>query len=826
MEPPHSAHEHPRSAVSAYRTIRPRVEESAGFAAKTRFHRREGSIRTLTPSGQPTAPHRRTLGAARLPYGATAARRILFRVPPRILAVSVIPALLALAGCGGTVSANPSSGSLTITPGSVTVDTNCTGCNIRGASATYEQFSAVLTGGSTAAVTWTLSGGDAVAGKGSITSSGHYTPPSYLTADSVTVTVTAALQSNPGKTASATIAIAPGFLQPLTPENAALGAGAAITFTGYIAEAGGSAAIHYALSNTASGLSGGQGALGATTCARGSQVFTSCTVTYTAPSVISSTAATFVVATVGSSSSRTDAELLINAAGVDSNPAAHQSRFDSSILLGTSGGNNNDYDTTTSGQIVDCCGGTLGSLIKDSSGNEYLLSNNHVLARSDQASIGETIVQPGLIDDNCAPYNDGGTETPVGVLSGFVKLDSAAGNVDAAIAQVNSGAVSSSGSILELGARQANGSLAAAPPGISSTGGRGETGSVNMTVAKSGRTTGLTCAAISAVSVDVEVSYFTNCDETRPYFTKIYSNQLAISGNQFSDAGDSGSLVVDTGNAEPVGLFFAGGVDASGISQGIANPAPEVLSELSSQVGSGTSYTFVGGADHPVSCLNYGNFTTAAAQSASQTGTLSDAETLRTDDALDAARAMINPDAGILGVNAGKSGDRSGEGAVIVYVDQDRNVAVPQTIAGVRTMVIPTTPLALEFGSAPQSPLETANNLAAAVLNRAIALKQQIARNLMAQNPAFFGVGVGQSLDDPSQAALVIYVDRGRVPAQLPAAISGLRARYIIMDRLHVTRAYATGLQARSRCLSQPAPGHAVDNDPFHIHRPPALHLF
>jgi hypothetical protein len=132
----------------------------------------------------------------------------------------------------------------------------------------------------------------------------------------------------------------------------------------------------------------------------------------------------------------------------------------------------------------------------------------------------------------------------------------------------------------------------------------------------------------------------------------------------------------------------------------------------------------------------------------------------------------------------------------------------------------------LAFGSAPESPLAGAANLSPAVLSRAVALKQQIAKNIMAQNPAFFGVGVGQSLDDPTQAALVIYVDRSRVPAQLPPTINGLRARYIVMDRLHVTRAYATGLQARSRCLSQPAPRSAPLNDPFHINRPPALGIF
>jgi hypothetical protein len=46
------------------------------------------------------------------------------------------------------------------------------------------------------AVTWKVSGGDANSGAGTITASGQYTPPSYLTADSVPVTVTATLASN------------------------------------------------------------------------------------------------------------------------------------------------------------------------------------------------------------------------------------------------------------------------------------------------------------------------------------------------------------------------------------------------------------------------------------------------------------------------------------------------------------------------------------------------------------------------------------------------------------------------------------------------------
>ena len=171
--------------------------------------------------------------------------------------------------------------------------------------------------------------------------------------------------------------------------------------------------------------------------------------------------------------------MLLNTAGVSSNPATHQAQLRTPIQLGSSGGNNNDYDTQGN-QIVDCCGGTLGSLIQDSSDRQYLLSNNHVLARSDQASVGDAIIQPGLIDNNCTPYGDGAGTTPVGTLTGWLPLSSSATNADAAIAQVNSGAVNTAGSILELGTRQADGTLAAAPPGISSTGGKGEARSAQI----------------------------------------------------------------------------------------------------------------------------------------------------------------------------------------------------------------------------------------------------------------------------------------------------------------------------------------------------------
>src|SRR6185312_16323399 len=104
---------------------------------------------------------------------------------------------------------------------------------------------------------------------GSINSTtGQYTPPAYLSADNLKVTVTATMVSDTSVKASSTITVSPGFLQPLSPENFAVGAGGSVQLTGYIAEAGGSTAINFTVASTASGSGGGQGLLSAANCIR------------------------------------------------------------------------------------------------------------------------------------------------------------------------------------------------------------------------------------------------------------------------------------------------------------------------------------------------------------------------------------------------------------------------------------------------------------------------------------------------------------------------------------------------------------------------------
>src|SRR4030095_5630458 len=93
------------------------------------------------------------------------------------------------------------------------------------------------------------------------------------------------------------------------------------------------------------------------------------------------------------------------------------------LHLGVSGGNVNDATRRF------CCSGTLGALITDGT-TQYILSNNHVLARSDQAVAGEDVSQPGLIDNNCA------VSTVVADFTGASPLGS---NVDAAVAHLRAG---------------------------------------------------------------------------------------------------------------------------------------------------------------------------------------------------------------------------------------------------------------------------------------------------------------------------------------------------------------------------------------------------
>jgi len=714
---------------------------------------------------------------------------------------------MVVAGCGGRVSASgvTAESSISIHAATTHLDTGKT-----------TRLTASLDNGEPAQVEWTLSGGDPRAGAGSISADGVYTPPSYLTRDAVAVRVNAILAGQPGAASdSATITVTPGFLQPLTPGNLAIGPGGSVTISGSTTEVGGSGGIRFSVASDSAGTPSSAGTLSETRCVRGgvegpNPAYTVCSVTYTAPVTVAGSESVYVVGSISGggagSNLKSWTRVLVNAAGVVSNPAVHQAREAVPVALGSSIGSNVDYDANL-GQLTDCCGGTLGALLQDIGGNQYVLSNNHIFARSDQALGGETIIQPGLIDNGCTPYGVGPGTTPVATLTGYPALSSVATNVDAAIARVTPGLVDPKGSILELGAKQADGTLAAAPPGISSTGGKGEAATLGMMVAKSGRTTGLTCAAVSAVDLDVTVDYFTDCAETVHAMTKTFTNQIAIAGTGFSDAGDSGALVVDTANAEPVGLFFAGGTDANGVEHAIASPVGEVLSELDAQVpvsNAPASFSFVGVADHPVSCLSYD--TAAPAKSAEDASdpsfafsALPAAERERVEAALPQAQLLVNPATGIVRVGLAASKDQPGAGAIAFYADPASQTAIPGFVGGVATAVLAANGAALETPAQPR----------ASAFAQVLAAKQRAAAGLMKANPAIFGVGVGQSLDNPGDAAVVLFVDRARFTGKLPNSVDGQRVRPILMDRLHVTRSHGSPASRNGCASEQPLSVHA-----------------
>src|SRR5215470_14630895 len=68
------------------------------------------------------------------------------------------------------------------------------------------------------------------------------------------------------------------------------------------------------------------------------------------------------------------------------------------IKLGSSGGNATDF--VDSGGTRTCCSGTLGALVTRG-GSLFILSNNHVLNKSDAGAPGDKIQQPGLVDNQC-----------------------------------------------------------------------------------------------------------------------------------------------------------------------------------------------------------------------------------------------------------------------------------------------------------------------------------------------------------------------------------------------------------------------------------------
>jgi hypothetical protein len=702
------------------------------------------------------------------------------------------PILFFAAGCGGlNLAANNHPSGLIIHAAKATVDTN-----------TLDQLSAAFPSGAPAAVTWSIAGGqnDASIGQGSVDAHGLYTPPPLLSHDTVNVELKAAVANDQDAAATYRLTVTPGFVQSLTPENASLAAGGTVEVTGELAEVN-SGTINWSLTTKAAGgaTAGAEyGSLSATSCHRSPRTYTYCTATYTAPSSLpGNNASLYVVASSANNAQSVESlHILLNGSGFNSSALDNQAAQAATVEMGSSGGNANDYDSSQDAQgnryVDDCCGGTLGALVQDRNSNLYILSNNHVLAESDQARLGDAIVQPALIDLNCNPQ----AGRAVGSLRYVVPIESTQTNVDAALAAATP-AVDPSGGILKLG-NPINGLLSSAAPAM----GEGEVLTASaldrLQVVKSGRTTGLTCSTVDTIDLSVQVDYYYDCAEQRPYYTKTYTNQIGIPGASFADSGDSGALVLDAANAQPVGLFFSSGAGDGNNGFSVANPIQDVLSELSqkSQAG-GQSFQIVGGAPHPITCSNYDQNPEAAPVRA-----LSPAELSAARSAADnAAALLVRPESGVLGLNTGRSLDAPEEAAVIVYTDKNKpGVTVPKVIGGVRTLVIPSDAGSVSAGTAPATLARVEGiHLSAEVLRAASGVERQYAPALM-NDPAFFGVGVTGSYDNPTEAALLVLVDLTKTPESMPALVGGLRVRYMRINRLHVTRAKSSGAPRPTSC--------------------------
>ena len=200
-------------------------------------------------------------------------------------------------------------------------------------------------------------------------------------------------------------------------------------------------------------------------------------------------------------------------------------RFDQPVPIGVSTG----HPDITAGTIA--CRVTDGTYV-------YALSNNHVYAAENDASIGDNVLQPGPFDGGIDP------DDAIGTLSDFEPIlfgRRFKNEIDAAIAL---------SSTANLGT--------ATPVGGYGTPNSTIVGAVlDQQVQKFGRTTELTKGKITGVNATVNVRYSSG-------IAKFVKQIIVESGTRFIGGGDSGSLLVtDNADLNPVGLLFAGNSDGT-----------------------------------------------------------------------------------------------------------------------------------------------------------------------------------------------------------------------------------------------------------------------
>ena len=222
--------------------------------------------------------------------------------------------------------------------------------------------------------------------------------------------------------------------------------------------------------------------------------------------------------------------------------------------------------------------GTFGTVVRDAgTGDRLILSNNHVLANSNEASPGDAILQPGTADggqvetdtiaelERFCPIEFSSSPPVCSIATGVADLANllarlvgsshrlqalqsrpmATNFADAAVARpLNDDDVLDE--ILEIGV-------------VSGT----RPATLSMAVRKSGRTTEFTEGEITVLNATVDVSY--GVGRTARFEDQVVSGPM-------SQGGDSGSLLVAGDSLEAVGLLFAGSDQTT-----IYNPIQAVL---------------------------------------------------------------------------------------------------------------------------------------------------------------------------------------------------------------------------------------------------------
>lgn len=199
----------------------------------------------------------------------------------------------------------------------------------------------------------------------------------------------------------------------------------------------------------------------------------------------------------------------------------------------------------------DITAGTLGGWVYKEDHRRCILSNNHVLANCNEASIGDPAYQPGVAD--------GGTAADeIAKLLDFVPIDFAGANnlVDCAIAEVNNEA-DVDPQIADLTSKVKDTVDAA----------------MGMPTIKSGRTTGVTEGPIDGMNLAGNVDY----GEGRVAY---FVGQIGVGTDNYLKGGDSSSWMLRKKTVgepdEIIGLLFAG----TEAGWGIANPIQQVLDSL------------------------------------------------------------------------------------------------------------------------------------------------------------------------------------------------------------------------------------------------------